>query len=134
MYLLIRRRSHATADGEKHHYAPFNSTMFISGCVLFIVITGVGGYTVDGGCLTSHRIGSSIVLRAFQGFIHFHDGQEANAFFLDFSQASLTVEDTFLALSLVIGDAVIVSADPWYCCVVLTDEFHIGSPPCLFRD
>ncbi|KAJ7486988.1 hypothetical protein FB451DRAFT_775682 [Mycena latifolia] len=70
-----------------------NSTTFISAWALFLAITG--DWVVS-------------VLRAFQGFIYFHDGMGAAIYWSDNSQVTETIGGVFLALSLCIGDAMII--------------------------
>ncbi|KAJ7144472.1 hypothetical protein C8R44DRAFT_865390 [Mycena epipterygia] len=48
------------------------------------------------------------VIRAFEGFIYFHNGMDAAVFFNDNAQITETLADSFLALSLVIGDSMII--------------------------
>ncbi|KAJ7789524.1 hypothetical protein B0H14DRAFT_2944076 [Mycena olivaceomarginata] len=50
----------------------------------------------------------SVVIRNFQGFIYFNDGLSANTFFSDDSQTLSRVDDVFIALSVFIGDAMII--------------------------
>ncbi|KAJ7713982.1 hypothetical protein B0H16DRAFT_1702213 [Mycena metata] len=100
MYLIIFVISiylmamHENPRREPGKLAPlFKSTVFVSGILLFITIT-------------AHWI--SVVIRNFQGFIYVNDGLSVNTFFSDDSQTLSTVDDVFIALSVVIGDAMII--------------------------
>jgi hypothetical protein len=48
--------------------------------------------------------------RAFIGFIYFHDGAGAVAFFKDNTQATTTALNVFVGLAFVVGDGMIVSS------------------------
>ncbi|KAJ7366066.1 hypothetical protein DFH08DRAFT_833430 [Mycena albidolilacea] len=91
IYLMVM---HANPGRGREKLAPlFKSTVFVSGILLFITITADW---------------ISVVIRNFQGFIYFNDGLSANTFFSDDSQALSRVDDVFIALSVFIGDAMII--------------------------
>ncbi|KAJ7758945.1 hypothetical protein DFH07DRAFT_817753 [Mycena maculata] len=86
-YLLFRRSSGA-------HAGPvYRSIVFISGLILFVAVTGNWALTVA---------------RPFLGFIVFLDGTAAPKFFNDNSQITTTVQNIFAALSILIGDGMII--------------------------
>ncbi|KAJ6612840.1 hypothetical protein B0H10DRAFT_2050643 [Mycena sp. CBHHK59/15] len=89
MYLLLRRHDISRAPSK---YNPvFRSTVFISAGILFLVVTG-------------HWI--ITVYRGFLGFIYF----QPTRFFDDNSQLTETLSDVFMALSILIGDCLIVNS------------------------
>ncbi|KAJ6549864.1 hypothetical protein B0H19DRAFT_1378643 [Mycena capillaripes] len=90
MYLLfVRAKGHGSGT-----YTPvIKSMVFISGFALFFTVT------VDW---------IIVVVRCFHGFIYFNDGKSADVYFDDSSGALSTVDNTFLALSIVLGDAMII--------------------------
>ncbi|KAJ6561172.1 hypothetical protein DFH09DRAFT_504453 [Mycena vulgaris] len=86
-YLLIRRSNGA-------HGSPlYRSTVFISGLILFVTVTGNFSLTI---------------CRPFLGFIVFLNGTQAASFFNDNSQITTTVQNVFAALSILIADAMII--------------------------
>ncbi|KAJ7144528.1 hypothetical protein C8R44DRAFT_760045 [Mycena epipterygia] len=90
MYLLVSR---ATSRQGSDKYAIFRSTVFLSGCALFIAVTGDWIVTVFG---------------TFEAFVYFRDGTDALEYNSDNSKVSSTVGSVFLALSFAIGDFMII--------------------------
>ncbi|KAJ7493091.1 hypothetical protein B0H11DRAFT_2277624 [Mycena galericulata] len=94
MYLLLLRR-HATTQGpnEIHKKMVFKSMVFLSAILLFLVVT-------------VHWV--TTVYRAFIGFGSIQDRAEAEIFLSDLAQPTAVVQDTFIALSFVVGDSLII--------------------------
>ncbi|KAJ7018837.1 hypothetical protein C8F04DRAFT_1149938, partial [Mycena alexandri] len=94
IYLLVRRHGVANTSQEPHKKGSIlKSTVFLSAILLFVVIT-------------AHWIAT--VYRAFIGFVSIQVRFEVEMFFSDFARPSAVVQDTFLALSFVIGDSMII--------------------------
>ncbi|KAJ7144529.1 hypothetical protein C8R44DRAFT_865439 [Mycena epipterygia] len=89
MYLVSRARGDRGSD----KYAIFRSTVFLSGCALFMAVTGDWIVTV---------------FRTFEAFVYFKDGTDALEYGSDNSKVSSTVGSVFLALSFAIGDFMII--------------------------
>ncbi|KAJ7913746.1 hypothetical protein B0H13DRAFT_1873605 [Mycena leptocephala] len=90
MYLLFMK---AKGHGSGKYTPVMKSMVFISAFALFFVVT------VDW---------IIVVVRNFHGFIYFNHGKSADVYFNDSSGALSTVDNTFLALSIVIGDSMII--------------------------
>ncbi|KAJ7436628.1 hypothetical protein FB451DRAFT_1570990 [Mycena latifolia] len=90
MYLLFMK---AKAHGSGKYTPVMKSVVFISGFALFFTVT------VDW---------IIVVVRCFHGFIYFNHGKSADVYFNDSSGALSTADNTFLGLSIVIGDAMII--------------------------
>ncbi|KAJ7681635.1 hypothetical protein B0H17DRAFT_835820, partial [Mycena rosella] len=95
MYLLMRRskRKRAYHSPSRKEAPAFRSMVFLSAVFLFLVVT-------------SHWI--TIVYRAFIAYASLQHGEEAEAFFNDHSQSTEMIQDIFLALSILIGDSLII--------------------------
>ncbi|KAJ7144484.1 hypothetical protein C8R44DRAFT_760001 [Mycena epipterygia] len=91
MYLVFARATRERGSSSK--YPVFGSVVFLSGCALWIAVTGAWIVTV---------------VRAFRGFIFFHDGMGASIYFNNNADITETMGDGFLAASLVIGDSMII--------------------------
>ncbi|KAJ7271043.1 hypothetical protein C8J57DRAFT_296200 [Mycena rebaudengoi] len=88
VYLLLERKNGTSLFASRSW-----SIMFLSSCTLFLVVTG-------------HWIVT--MCRAFIGFIYFHDGAGAVAFFKDNTQATTTALNVFVGLAFVVGDGMII--------------------------
>ncbi|KAJ7723129.1 hypothetical protein B0H16DRAFT_1599049 [Mycena metata] len=94
IYLLVRRHGLANASHQPHEKGPvLKSTVFISAILLFAVITAHSTITI---------------YRAFIGFVSIQVRFEAESFFSNFARPSAVAQDTFLALSFVVGDSMII--------------------------
>ncbi|KAJ7768803.1 hypothetical protein B0H16DRAFT_1882013 [Mycena metata] len=93
MYLLVRRPGLANASHQLHKGPVLKSTVFLSAILLLVVVT-------------AHW--TATVYRAFIGFVSIQARTEAELFFSDFARPSAVVQDTFLALSFVVGDSMII--------------------------
>ncbi|KAJ7736097.1 hypothetical protein B0H16DRAFT_1574416, partial [Mycena metata] len=95
MYLLVRQHIFANASHEPHKEGPvLKSTVFVSAILLFAVIT-------------AHW--TATIYRAFIGFVSIQVRFEAESVFSNFARPSAVAQDTFLALSFVVGDSMIIS-------------------------
>ncbi|KAJ7473142.1 hypothetical protein B0H11DRAFT_2236679 [Mycena galericulata] len=86
-YLLVRR------SGGSHSGPAYRSTVFITGLILFLAVTGNWVLTMT---------------RAFIGFIVFLNGTAAPKFFNDNSQITTTVQNIFASITILMGDALII--------------------------
>ncbi|KAJ6554845.1 hypothetical protein B0H19DRAFT_1235968 [Mycena capillaripes] len=85
---VLVQRSNASHTGPL-----YRSTVFISGLILFIAVTG-------NFCL--------VEARAFLGLIVFANGTEPTTFYNDNSQITTTVQNIFAALAIITGDFIIL--------------------------
>lgn len=102
------------------------SVVFISGSALFIAITGVSVFTNSSeSAIGIHYLRRPMqhwvvtVLAIFEAFIYSDDGLSAAAYFNHFSRLTETLANIFLALSLLVGDSMIVSFRPLLLAVFL---------------
>ncbi|KAJ6539833.1 hypothetical protein DFH09DRAFT_1176079 [Mycena vulgaris] len=94
LYFLLRRYNAThTSHKSRTDNSLFKSTVFVSAILLFLVVT-------------AHW--TTIVYRAFMAYVTLQHATEAEAFFNDHSQLTSRVQDSFLALSILIGDALII--------------------------
>ncbi|KAJ7477907.1 hypothetical protein B0H11DRAFT_2028686 [Mycena galericulata] len=95
MYCIIFATSMSLLFGRPGTSAKhiLRSVVFVSGCALFIAITG-------------HWIVTIIAI--FQGFIYFQDGLAADIYFNDNSRMTETLTDIFLGVSVALGDGMII--------------------------
>ncbi|KAJ7487067.1 hypothetical protein FB451DRAFT_1535485 [Mycena latifolia] len=93
IYFILEAASARGVQTSGTYMRVVPSAAFISAWALFLAITGDWVVTV---------------LRAFQGFIYFHDGMGAALYWSDNSQVTETIGGVFLALSVCIGDAMII--------------------------
>ncbi|KAJ6610153.1 hypothetical protein B0H10DRAFT_2438170 [Mycena sp. CBHHK59/15] len=82
-----------TRSNGAHNGPLYRSTVFISGLVLFVAVTG-------NFCL--------VIARAFLGLIVFQDGTAPATFYNYNSQITTTVQNIFAALSIIMGDFIII--------------------------
>ncbi|KAF7374184.1 hypothetical protein MSAN_00300200 [Mycena sanguinolenta] len=79
--------------GQANYAVLMKSTLFISAWALFIAVTGFWVVTV---------------IRCFEGFIYFKDGQDASTYFTDTARPVATIGYVFFGVALVIGDSMII--------------------------
>ncbi|KAJ6597959.1 hypothetical protein B0H10DRAFT_2086569 [Mycena sp. CBHHK59/15] len=94
MYLLLRRYNAThTSHKSRKDGSIFKSMVFVSAIFLFLVVT-------------AHW--TTIVYRAFIAYVSLQHGAEAETFFNDHAQITEVVQASFLSLSIVIGDSLII--------------------------
>ncbi|KAJ6612881.1 hypothetical protein B0H10DRAFT_2050829 [Mycena sp. CBHHK59/15] len=94
MYLLLRRYNAThTSHKSRKDGSIFKSMVFVSAIFLFLVVT-------------AHW--TTIVYRAFIAYVSLQHGAEAETLFNDHAQITEVVQASFLSLSIVIGDSLII--------------------------
>ncbi|KAJ7467679.1 hypothetical protein FB451DRAFT_1369323 [Mycena latifolia] len=91
LYLLLARAS--GGPGLMKYFSILRSVAVVSGCALFLSVTVDWALTCE---------------RNVQGFIYFDNGLAANTYFGITSQVTNTISGVFLALSMVLGDGMII--------------------------
>ncbi|KAJ7473823.1 hypothetical protein B0H11DRAFT_1337151 [Mycena galericulata] len=91
VFILVRRRGTTRQSGK--NASIWKSVVFVSAILLFLVIT-------------VHWI--TTMYRAFIAFVSVEDSTAAEIFLLDPRQPTDVIQDTFLSLSLLIGDFLII--------------------------
>ncbi|KAJ6532096.1 hypothetical protein B0H19DRAFT_1326964 [Mycena capillaripes] len=93
VYLLASRAENGNGARGYRYLMLFKTFMFVASCALFMAVTG-------------HWVLN--VRRCFQGFIFFADGTAPDIFLGNNAGAAVVIQNVFEALSLAIGDSIII--------------------------
>ncbi|KAJ7919655.1 hypothetical protein B0H13DRAFT_2656699 [Mycena leptocephala] len=94
LYLLLRRYDTThTSHKSRQNSSVFTSTVFVSAICLFLVVT-------------AHW--TTIVYRSFIAFVALQQGADAEKFFNDHTQFTEIIQNSFMSLSVLIGDSLII--------------------------
>ncbi|KAJ7926268.1 hypothetical protein B0H13DRAFT_2564870 [Mycena leptocephala] len=136
LYLLLRRYDTThTSHKSRQNSSVFTSTVFVSAICLFLVVTAVRKVVHSFSESESEECNqhwTTIVYRSFIAFVALQQGADAEKFFNDHTQFTEIIQNSFMSLSVLIGDSLIskrgliVIALPTASLITLTDP-TVGS-------